>query len=156
MKPISKFYLRTMQTTKDTGVLALQCLSSVDGRYYDITKELRTFFSEQALITKRVFIETKYLFKLSELMAQITESPMCNRAKTILATREKLEELFIQNFSLDDVSIPFLFIYFYLFFFFKNQQYDLALIQHLNIHSVSESKKLNAKPGMTSKLLNIL
>lgn len=36
-------------------------LSPLDGRYYDQLNELRQFFSEKALIEKRIYVENKYL-----------------------------------------------------------------------------------------------
>ena len=44
----------------------LKAISPIDGRYYDKLKELSDYFSEFALIKKRIFVELKYLKKLGK------------------------------------------------------------------------------------------
>ena len=43
----------------------LQNVSSIDGRYKDKTQKLTNYFSEFALIKKRLFVEIEYLKFLS-------------------------------------------------------------------------------------------
>ena len=45
----------------------LSALSPLDGRYFKITKELTSYFSESALIRRRVYIEVQYLLSLLEI-----------------------------------------------------------------------------------------
>ena len=45
---------------------SLQAISPIDGRYYSKTKELSTFFSEEALIRYRVKVEVEYFIALCE------------------------------------------------------------------------------------------
>ncbi|MCY4418670.1 MAG: adenylosuccinate lyase, partial [Cytophagales bacterium] len=45
---------------------SLHALSPLDGRYFQTTKVLRSYFSEYALIQKRVEVEVKYFLALSE------------------------------------------------------------------------------------------
>ena len=44
----------------------LTAISPVDGRYQKKLKELSEYFSEYALIKKRVFVELKYLRELGK------------------------------------------------------------------------------------------
>ncbi len=44
----------------------INCISPIDGRYFDKIKELQDFFSEKALFSYRIYTEIKYLIKLSE------------------------------------------------------------------------------------------
>lgn len=46
---------------------ALQAISPIDGRYYQKTKELASFFSEEALIRYRVKVEIEYFIALCKL-----------------------------------------------------------------------------------------
>lgn len=46
---------------------ALQAISPIDGRYYQKTKELASFFSEEALIRYRVKVEIEYFIALCNL-----------------------------------------------------------------------------------------
>jgi adenylosuccinate lyase len=39
----------------------LSAISPLDGRYHNKTKKLQQFFSEKALIEKRIFVENQYL-----------------------------------------------------------------------------------------------
>ncbi|HSW97670.1 MAG TPA: lyase family protein, partial [Candidatus Saccharimonadales bacterium] len=77
---------------KNTNLLF--CISSLDGRYHDTTKILAPYFSEFALIKKRVMIEGKYLMLLSD--------------KKIIRTFSEQEKSFfydlITNFSLEDAE----------------------------------------------------
>ena len=43
----------------------MQAITSLDGRYYEKTKALGSYFSEQALMKYRVMMECKYLIALS-------------------------------------------------------------------------------------------
>lgn len=53
----------------------LLCISSLDGRYHEITNVLSPYFSEYALIEKRVTVEIKYLLELSKknIIREFTE-----------------------------------------------------------------------------------
>src|SRR3989344_5295944 len=44
----------------------LTALSPLDGRYAETVQALRAFFSEEALIRSRLFVEVKYLIALSK------------------------------------------------------------------------------------------
>jgi adenylosuccinate lyase len=46
--------------------MTLTSISPIDGRYHDRTKELSEYFSEYALMKKRVFVELKYLVELGK------------------------------------------------------------------------------------------
>jgi len=46
---------------------ALSAISPIDGRYYNSTKELSSYFSEAALIRFRVYVEIEYFISLCEL-----------------------------------------------------------------------------------------
>ena len=46
--------------------MSLTAISPIDGRYHDKTKELSQYFSEYALIKKRVFVELHYLIALGK------------------------------------------------------------------------------------------
>lgn len=58
----------------------LSALSPLDGRYAKLTEKLRPFFSEQALIRARIFVEISYLVALSEASA-IRELPRFKAAQ---------------------------------------------------------------------------
>ncbi len=77
---------------KNTNLLF--CISSLDGRYHDTTKILAPYFSEFALIKKRILIEGKYLMLLSD--------------NKIIRTFSDQEKSFfydlITNFSLEDAE----------------------------------------------------
>ena len=45
-------------------ITQLACISPIDGRYYNKTKELRPYFSEYAFFQHRLNIEIAYLHKL--------------------------------------------------------------------------------------------
>ncbi len=45
----------------------IYAISPIDGRYYNTTKSLQTYFSEYALIKYRVYVEIEYLKKLAKL-----------------------------------------------------------------------------------------
>ncbi len=49
----------------------LSALSPLDGRYENKIEELKTFFSEQALIKYRVFVEIKYFIALCDLLPSL-------------------------------------------------------------------------------------
>lgn len=46
----------------------LLCISPIDGRYHNSTKELNEYFSEYALIKYRVIVEIKWLLKLDKII----------------------------------------------------------------------------------------
>jgi adenylosuccinate lyase len=45
----------------------LSAISPVDGRYHNITKEFSPYFSEEALIRYRVFVEIEYFIALCQI-----------------------------------------------------------------------------------------
>lgn len=49
----------------------LFALTSLDGRYYSLTKELRNYFSESALIRYRILVEIFYLIDLVEFIKPV-------------------------------------------------------------------------------------
>ena len=49
------------------NLTALQAISPVDGRYRKTTESLASYFSEQALIKYRVFVEIEYFIALCEI-----------------------------------------------------------------------------------------
>ncbi|MFN4257023.1 MAG: adenylosuccinate lyase [Saprospiraceae bacterium] len=54
----------------------LQAISPIDGRYADKTRELADFFSEQALIRYRVFVEIQYFIALWQFgLPQLADFP---------------------------------------------------------------------------------
>lgn len=53
-----------MLSEADKITTRLSCLSSLDGRYYDKTKELRPYFSEYGFFKYRLNIEIAYLYEL--------------------------------------------------------------------------------------------
>lgn len=54
----------------------LQAISPIDGRYADKTRELAEFFSEQALIRYRVFVEVQYFISLWQFgLPQLADFP---------------------------------------------------------------------------------
>lgn len=48
----------------------LEALNPLDGRYNEKCKEIRHYFSERALFSYRIFIETKYLEKLCKITSK--------------------------------------------------------------------------------------
>ncbi len=70
----------------------LDSLSPLDGRYLETVRELRTYFSESALIRQRIFIELRYLIALSEagVCRQLTtdELALLTRIEESLHTEE--------------------------------------------------------------------
>lgn len=75
---------------------ALQAISPIDGRYYQKTKELAAFFSEEALIRYRVKVEIEYFIALCE-----AGIPQLNTVDTEVFP--KLQELY-KNFSSEDAQ----------------------------------------------------
>jgi adenylosuccinate lyase len=73
----------------------LSALSPLDGRYESKIKELKAFFSEEALIKYRVFVEIKYFLFLQTKVPQLTK----------LSTNDLDNiELIIGNFSTNDAE----------------------------------------------------
>ena len=104
----------------------LLCISPIDGRYRDITKEIREVFNEYSLIRNRVIVEIEWFSKLSkELNLSVSDSEVdkiknikyifnideAKRVKEIEQTtkhdvkaveyylREKFEELGVSRFN---------------------------------------------------------
>lgn len=75
---------------------ALQAISPIDGRYYQKTKELAAFFSEEALIRYRVKVEIEYFIALCE-----AGIPQLKTVDTEVFP--KLQELY-ENFSSEDAQ----------------------------------------------------
>ena len=75
---------------------ALQAISPIDGRYYQKTKELAAFFSEEALIRYRVKVEIEYFIALCE-----AGIPQLKTVDTEIFP--KLQELY-ENFSSEDAQ----------------------------------------------------
>ena len=73
---------------------ALQAISPIDGRYYQKTKELASFFSEEALIRYRVKVEIEYFIALCKLgLPQLSSVDV--------SVFPKLQEIY-QQFSHED------------------------------------------------------
>ena len=49
------------------NLTSLQAISPVDGRYRKTTESLAAYFSEEALIKYRVFVEIEYFIALCEI-----------------------------------------------------------------------------------------
>lgn len=75
---------------------SLQAISPIDGRYYQKTKELAAFFSEEALIKYRVKVEVEYFIALCEL-----ELPQLKKVDA--ARFNDLRKLY-KEFSLEDAQ----------------------------------------------------
>ena len=76
------------------SIAALQAISPIDGRYASKTQELRSFFSEEALIRYRVHVEIMYFIALCKLpLPQLKE-----------VTKKQIEALkdLIRHFSTDE------------------------------------------------------
>lgn len=75
---------------------ALQAISPIDGRYYEKTKELASYFSEEALIRYRVKVEVEYFIALCKLGI-----PQLKEVETsVFSDLQKIYE----NFSLEDAQ----------------------------------------------------
>ncbi|GAB2772717.1 adenylosuccinate lyase [Salinimicrobium soli] len=75
---------------------SLQAISPIDGRYFGKTKELVSFFSEQALIKYRVKVEVEYFIALCK-----AGLPQLKGVEP--AVFPKLQDLY-KNFSLEDAE----------------------------------------------------
>ncbi len=75
---------------------ALTAISSVDGRYRQLTAELAPYFSEYALIQKRVLVECQYLIALSKV-PHLMPRRLSSREVEILRT--------LPGVSLEDAQI---------------------------------------------------
>ncbi|MGB7785408.1 MAG: adenylosuccinate lyase [Salinimicrobium sp.] len=73
---------------------SLQAISPIDGRYYSKTKELSSFFSEEALIRYRVKVEVEYFIALCQ-----SNLPQLKDVET--GVFEQLRELYT-NFSIEE------------------------------------------------------
>lgn len=69
----------------------LLCISPIDGRYHNSTKELNKYFSEYALIKYRVLVEVKWLLKLDKII-------------NINFSKKEIDSLnsIINNFNIED------------------------------------------------------
>lgn len=69
----------------------LLCISPIDGRYHNYTKELNEYFSEYALIKYRVLVEVKWLLKLDKII-------------NINFSKKEIDSLnsIINNFNIED------------------------------------------------------
>lgn len=67
----------------------LTAISSIDGRYHDVVPELADYFSEFALMKKRITVECKYLIKLSETKG-VGIRKFAEEEKEILRTMSKI------------------------------------------------------------------
>ncbi|MBM3402268.1 MAG: adenylosuccinate lyase [Bacteroidetes bacterium] len=74
----------------------LSAISPVDGRYHASTKELRSYFSEAALIRFRIYVEVEYFISLCEL-------PLPELAKINPGVFASLRSIY-QNFSESDAE----------------------------------------------------
>lgn len=54
-------------------LIALTAVSPIDGRYHKATEALSEYFSEFALIKKRVFIETEYCIEFCRVIPAINK-----------------------------------------------------------------------------------
>ena len=61
------FFLLNLQLIYITMNNSLQNISPIDGRYSKITKELKNYFSESALIKYRIYIEIQYFIHLHQV-----------------------------------------------------------------------------------------
>ena len=76
------------------NLTSLQAISPIDGRYRKTTENLATYFSEEALIKYRVFVEIEYFIALCEVNLPGLE----NFDKNLYAQLRKIH----QNFSESD------------------------------------------------------
>lgn len=74
----------------------LQAISPIDGRYASKTKDLVSYFSEEALIKYRVKVEIEYFIALCEL-------PLPQLQKVEASYFPKLREIY-ENFSVEDAQ----------------------------------------------------
>ena len=74
----------------------LQAISPIDGRYASKTKDLVSYFSEEALIKYRVKVEIEYFIALCEL-------PLPQLQKVDASYFPKLREIY-ENFSVEDAQ----------------------------------------------------
>ena len=75
---------------------SLQAISPIDGRYASKTKDLVSYFSEEALIKYRVKVEIEYFIALCEL-------PLPQLQKVDASYFPKLREIY-ENFSVEDAQ----------------------------------------------------
>lgn len=78
------------------GLNPLNAISPIDGRYHSKTQPLQAFFSEEALIKYRVWVEVEYFIALCELpLPQLKEVPT--------ASFEELRNIYL-NFTTGDAQ----------------------------------------------------
>src|SRR3989344_5999025 len=80
----------------------LTAISSVDGRYHGVSTELSEYFSEYALIKKRIVVECEYLIALSDPVKgdkSPHEAPL-----RPLGEEEKMALRRIANISIEDAQ----------------------------------------------------
>ncbi|MBI3331869.1 adenylosuccinate lyase [Candidatus Peregrinibacteria bacterium] len=75
----------------------LSALSPLDGRYRASMEELRVFFSEEALIRARIFIEISYF-------AALAKEPKLKELKPLKPAQEKALQKIIDDFSPKDAE----------------------------------------------------
>tara|TARA_Y100001970_G_scaffold237392_1_gene297862 strand:+ start:3988 stop:5373 length:1386 start_codon:yes stop_codon:yes gene_type:complete len=83
---------------KEKIKFSLKAISSIDGRYSSQTEILSNYFSEFALIKKKVFVEIHYLIKLIEILKKSNKSLQKYSNNKII---QNLYEIY-NNFCLDD------------------------------------------------------
>ncbi|UKT65814.1 adenylosuccinate lyase [Pedobacter mucosus] len=79
------------------NLTSLQAISPVDGRYRKTTQGLAAYFSEEALIKYRVFVEIEYFIALSEINLPGLE----NFDKSLYSELRKIYETFSENDALE-------------------------------------------------------
>ncbi|KIA96848.1 adenylosuccinate lyase [Pedobacter kyungheensis] len=79
------------------NLTSLQAISPVDGRYRKTTENLATYFSEEALIKYRVFVEIEYFIALCE----INLPGLQNFDKNLYAELRKIHENFSEADALE-------------------------------------------------------
>lgn len=85
----------------------LTAVSPVDGRYYSITRELWSYFSEYALIRQRMLVECEYLTALSETKGVGTFGPagLSTSSPSLVGIRKLSEEEKVILRQLPNISI---------------------------------------------------
>jgi adenylosuccinate lyase len=86
---------------EDKMITQLACVSPIDGRYYNKTKELRPYFSEYAFFQHRLNIEIAYLHKLLTFLMENDKLESCNisKIKTVATDFSLTECIKIKNYE---------------------------------------------------------
>lgn len=86
---------------EDKMITQLACISPIDGRYYNKTKELRPYFSEYAFFQNRLSTEIAYLHKLLTFLMENDKLESCNisEIKTIATDFSLTECIKIKNYE---------------------------------------------------------